>query len=194
MDSLSPLFEIANWYYYTADLANEGDELLPEGYWESDEGVRDVLIRAFGSSDCGDFAVMLHEMTGYPIVNLMGLDGIPIHSFVRTPDGQALDILGTHSDMDVAKRYGFHGKNPTTVVVDPQHACGYIPSDEWTDQGLDERACRIAAVIRQLPWSPFDTPQFRAMSQKPLAGVDFAVETQPPSLNSQRPLGSHTGP
>lgn len=173
MDTPLALSELANWYYYTADLAREDDELLPESFWESDEGIRVMLTRAFTSSDCGDFAVMLHEMTGYPLMNLLGPDGFPIHTFARTPDGLALDVLGVSTDADVARRYGFEGNTPPTTAITPDQACGYLPSDEWTDDGFDERAVRLSAIIRQLPWAPFNTPEFKAMTHRPLAGVDF---------------------
>ena len=173
MKKFPSLSELADWYYYAADLAQESDELRPEGYWESAEGIKEVLVRAFASSDCGDFAVMLHEMTGYPLVNLLGPDGFPIHTFVRSPDGRALDVLGLFSDQEIAQRYRFSGSNPPLVHVTPELACGHLPSDEWTEEGFDERACRLAAVIRQLPWAPYDSPDFQVLTQSPLVGVDY---------------------
>ena len=40
------LAELADWYYTTADLGQDGDEDRPESYWSSDEGIRAVLLRA----------------------------------------------------------------------------------------------------------------------------------------------------
>lgn len=183
------LVELSNWYYSVLDLGTEGDEDQPDSYWSSLEGVKDVLVRAFASSDCGDFAVMLHQMTGYPVVNLMGPDGLPVHSFVRAPDGQALDIHGLRSDLEVARSYGFKGKAPVTMEVDPHQACGYLESDEWNDEGLDERAERLATIIRQLPWAPFNTPAFQALSCRPLEGVDMPVlqDSEPAPVAPRRP-------
>ena len=181
------LAELADWYYTTADLGQDGDEDLPESYWTSDEGVRAVLLRAFGSSDCGDFAVMLHEMTGYPVVNLLGPDRFPVHSFVRTPEGLALDVYGACSELEVARRYGFRGKHPRVVTVDPSNACGHLPSDDWNEEGFDERAQRLAAVIRQLPWAPFNTPEFQALSHRRMEGVDVSVHQAPTARRSLRP-------
>lgn len=75
------------------------------------------------------------------------------------------------SDLEVARSYGFKGKAPVTMEVDPHQACGYLESDEWNDEGLDERAERLATIIRQLPWAPFNTPAFQALSCRPLEGL-----------------------
>ena len=181
------LAELADWYYTTADLGQDGDEDRPESYWSSDEGIRAVLLRAFGSSDCGDFAVALHELTGYPIVNLLGPDRLPVHSFVRTPEGLALDVYGANDELEVARRYGFRGKHPRVVPVDPAQACGHLPSDDWNEEGFDERAQRLVAVIRQLPWAPFNTPDFQALVQRPLEGVDTSVLEAPSARRAPRP-------
>lgn len=177
------LVELADWYYSVLDLGEEEDEDQPLDYWSSDAGVREVLVRAFASSDCGNFAVVLHQMTGYPLVNLMGPEGYPIHTFVRTPEGHALDVTGIHPIAQLARRYGWRGKAPPTVDVSPSGACGMTLGEDWTDDGFDEQACRVAAAVRQLPWAPFDTPAFQAMTQTSLVGIDVPSPEAPDDLD-----------
>lgn len=175
---MQSLASISEWYYSVLDLWRDEDEDLPVEHWATDAGIKEVMVRAFASSDCGNFAAILHEMTGYPLMNLMGPDGFPIHSFVETPSGDALDIHGVRPITSVARGYGYRGKKPRVAHALPGDACGcYLGQD--VEDGIDEEAVRVASVIRQIPWPPFNEPDFRRMSNAPLRGVDFPGEDEP---------------
>lgn len=175
MQSLS---SISEWYYSVLDLWEDADEELPVEHWATDAGIKEVMARAFGSSDCGNFAAILHEMTGYPLMNLIGPGGAPVHSFVQTPEGDAIDIHGVRPVSKVARAYGFKGRDPVIINVRPGDACGcYLGQD--VEDGIDEEAVRVASVIRQIPWAPFNTPDFQRMSNAPLRGVDFPEKDEP---------------
>ena len=73
------------------------------------------------------------------------------------------------------------------VTVNPSSACGHLPSDDWNKEGFDERAQRLAAVIRQLPWAPFNTPEFQALSHRRMEGVDVSVHQAPTARRFLRP-------
>ena len=45
--------------------------------------------------------------------------------------------------------------------------------DDFDDDGIESGMKRIASVIRSLPYAPFDTPEFREMSSRPIQGVDL---------------------
>lgn len=141
------LSEIAEYYYDVAELY-EDEDLDPADHLE-------VVKRAFTSSHCDDFAAVLSDMTGYPVVNaswtIPGF-GFGHHAMVRAPDGRALDVSGWVDEDALRKRYGVKktgemawkdGHGPSTVDVQP------------------EEADMMRVLVGLLPYAPFDEPSFR---------------------------------
>lgn len=70
-------------------------------------GVIDDAARlAFSSGQCHAMAAALHERTGWPLHELYDDDGDPIHFYVITPDGRALDINGCYDIEDFQAHWG----------------------------------------------------------------------------------------
>jgi len=124
----------------------------------------------FCSSDCDAFAVALHRMTGWPIRALSSPDHGPVHRFVEAPDGRFLDAGGWTSLDGMKKRYGIR-KALLTEPFGEEIASGYIEDDFF--DGYESALGKAVAAIRQLPWAPFDEPEFREITARPVAGVDF---------------------
>lgn len=65
--------------------------------WRVTPGVIDAdAVHAFTSGQCHALALALHERTGWPLRWLEDDEGDPLHCFVETPEGKALDIAGVH--------------------------------------------------------------------------------------------------
>lgn len=61
---------------------------------------------AFTQGQCHALAMAVHEDTGWPIVawSFWRYGDVPDHYLVKTPDGQLLDIKGTHDQGDLNGR------------------------------------------------------------------------------------------
>lgn len=79
---------------------------LDDDVWTPELGINDFLREEFTCGGCYDLAVVLHEMTGWPIHGHVE-DGHLHHAWVLNPTGKAVDINGIHSD---SVAYTFHGR------------------------------------------------------------------------------------
>jgi hypothetical protein len=77
------------------------------------ETIRDWYNRG----QCGVFAAVLHERTGWPVCGLYQAPGRPghegaFHWVCRAPDGTYADAAGIgQAESDVTSRYAGHGRN-----------------------------------------------------------------------------------
>jgi len=140
----------------------------------------EVIRRAFSSSYCNDFAAVLSEMTGWPTAQAVWPYknyGLRYHTLVRAPDGLLLEVSGLVSEEKLEKRHSDSRDGTPCEIKAAEPEIQILGSVD--DAGFDEEKRRIAGVIRALPYAPFNTPEFRQMSQRPLAGVDFPLSEEP---------------
>lgn len=153
-------------YYYDVAEVYENDDIDPE-----DEIA--VLKYAFSSSDCDDFAYVLHKLTGYRVVEQRwsGPDGFGHHSLVQAPDGRLLDVHGWIDANVLEKRYGLDRKGYSSRLEEtkPNPMSDFNSHD---DEGFEEGLRRIVSVIRNLPYEPFNEGWFQKLTRKELPGVD----------------------
>lgn len=131
-----------------------------------------VVRYFYTASDCDDFALALHLVTGWPVVSLHSDEEGPLHRLVRSPEGRYLDAYGWTSLPQLARRYGV-----TDLLVAGADGTEYLPglgiSLTDLEDGLDEALEQALVAIRELPWAPFNTQRFRQMSSRPQPGADF---------------------
>ena len=149
-------------YHAAAGLDEDGD-LDPRDHVE-------VLVRAFTTSNCDDFAHVLALATGWPTVRMTW----PIpgwgpghHALLRAPDGRLLDARGWTDEAGLRRRY----RAPEALFEDA------LPSPQslgqWVDEdGTDEDVARIAGVLRALPHAPYSEGWFRTLVMAPIPGAD----------------------
>ena len=168
-----------------ASLAGHALDVLGEGMDEGDFERFEALappmqVRIlYTRSDCDDFAVALHRVTGWPLVAIAFPDeemGVGHHTMVRSPDGSMLDAGGWSTRSAVKRRYGgpaakFSAPGGEEVAMSP--SVGFEAAGD--PDGLDDALCRAVSAMRQLPWAPFDEPGFRERSLRPLEGVDLPL-------------------
>jgi len=84
-------------------------------------------VDAFVRDACAGLALAVHDETGWPLIEVGHCDGLPFHFMVRRPDGQLIDIRGTHTDADLADEFEFDADNGivtfTEVTRDAVWAC-----------------------------------------------------------------------
>jgi hypothetical protein len=106
----------------------------------------DQIRWRYRHSDCDDFAVVLAQITGLPIVVSSNPRLGPIHRRLQAPDGRLLDVHGWVTPEDLHHYYG----------VRKLKFAPWLTFDEPTDeQG-------VLAVLRILPTPPFTEPEFQA--------------------------------
>jgi len=167
----------AVWDAFGASMDDEGEELLLG--MSAAERVRALYTR----SDCDDFAVALHRMTGWPIVRVDFPDaegGFGHHTLVRVPDGTQgggrriggllLDAVGLRPTAAVRRRHG--GRRARISGPGGEELAALGASDDHGDPGVSHSLAMAASAVRQLPWPPFDEAWFRATVSRPLLGVD----------------------
>lgn len=96
--------------------------------WQLTPGViTPEAVDAFACDACAGLALALHDETGWPLIEVGSCDGLPIRFMVRRPDGQLIDIRGTHDDADVASEFEFDADDGvvtfTEVTRDHVWAC-----------------------------------------------------------------------
>lgn len=148
---MADLREIASWYYDVCELY-EDDDLDPSDHIK-------VIERAFMSSDCDEFAGLLHEVTGLQVVKLTWQDpswGFGHHSVVRGGDGKFIDVRG-ETDLDGIRTY-FRIKPSiklNAIETKPQEPSSFYVDME--DTGMKN----LVDVMRLLPHAPFNTAEFQ---------------------------------
>jgi len=159
------LKEAAEWYYEASELW-EDDDLDPDNHIE-------VVKRAFMSSDCDDFAWLLSLMTGWQAARIQWQvpdQGIGHHTVVISGDGRMLDVTGWTDLETTSRTYGF---DPANAIINKQEAKPLNQFFDFDEHGIEAGMARIAAVIRNLPYAPFDEKWFREMTARPIKGADF---------------------
>lgn len=166
------LAEAAHFYYTAAELY-EDEDLDPDDHLE-------VLKRAFASSDCDAFASVLARKTGWDTVRFSWTIpdwGFGHHTLVKSPDGRHLDVTGWTSAQQLSKRYGAKKHGYSITEAPPFEA----EPGEVDDDGFDVDLKRIAAVIANLPYAPFDQAEFRLLcAEHELEGADFPIPQDQP--------------
>ncbi len=162
IDRDAVLAEAAEWFYDVHELW-EDEDLDPDDHLA-------VVQRAFTSSDCDDFAGVVHRMSGWQCVRAAWTvrGGFGHHTLVRSPDGRLFDATGFTDEAALRKRYG--AKALTLFDVQPGDEIAYGNADD---------TARIANVVRVLPHAPFDDPAFMALASGPLP-EEMAVDPPTP--------------
>ena len=132
------------------------------------------VVRIFYTqSDCDDFAIALHRMTGWPIMALSSAERGLLHRFVVAPDGRLLDALGWTNRKSMTKRYG--AREPIWAGPGDERIAHSANIGMDIVEGIDEHLASAVSAIRRLSGAPFEEEWFRAMSRKPLEGVDYLL-------------------
>ncbi len=131
------------------------DLLSDEAIDSLDGDTLKIIEKLYGSSDCDNFAVALHRITGWPIVGLSSVDVGPVHRCVQNPEGLMVDVFGETTRADMVKRYSIK----TAIWSGPggeELALGSTVDDELSDFEM------AVSTISQLPYAPFDGEVFKA--------------------------------
>jgi len=162
---MADLGELASWYYDVCELY-EDEDLDPTDHMK-------VIERAFMSSDCDDFAWLLHEVTGYQVVKITWQIpnwGFGHHSVVRDEEGKFIDVRGK-TDLDGIRS---HFRVKTSVEVKISEAEAKEPSTfnlDIEDSGMKN----LVEVMRLLPHSPFNTADFQKKLNDFVARLDVSL-------------------
>jgi len=158
-------------HYYEACLLFEDEDLDPADH-------RAVLLAAFRSSDCDDFAAALSLATGWESVRMTWLTrhgDAGHHALVRSPEGRLLDVGGWTDPAALRRVYGAAAGSVTLAPGAPATSnLGGLDED-----GYDEELARLVGVIRALPHAPYGDPGFRALAARPIEGVDRPAAAAP---------------
>lgn len=150
-DSLS-LRDLARWYWCLHDdMGYPGVESPDE---LTKEQILAILREQFISSDCGDFAVALNELTGWRLVNLVSPVGGRVHSGVLHPAGKIVDFLGFTTLAALRVRYGVFDLMMEEST--PANIVGRSDNLDWDDEeinGVD----RAKAAMLFCDYPPFDS-------------------------------------
>jgi hypothetical protein len=148
--------------YLLADDMDD-DEFERVSSMSADEKVKYFYL----SSDCDRFADALHRITGWPIVGVSSPSLGPIHRLVQAPNGRMLDAGGWVDEKGLKARYG-------QKELDISAASASIGSTSFglDEDGIDHELVDAVAAVRQLPWEPFVSTEFREMSMRPVPGAD----------------------
>lgn len=169
------LEKAASWFYEVCSLY-EDDDLDPDDHLE-------VIKRALTSSDCDDFAWMLHQVTGWQVVQAAWTvpnEGFGHHTMVRSPDGRLLDGSGWTDEETLRGNYiprrskaklglaDIRPPEPLWLDMDLANAdCSEPEFDANGNSNDDTSLVHMLNLIRNLPYAPFDTPEFKVMSLAP---------------------------
>jgi hypothetical protein len=85
--------------------------------WQLAPGIiTPAAVEAFTRGACAGLAIAVHDATSWPIIEVGHCDGLPLHFMVRHPDGQLLDIRGTHSDADIRDEWEFDADGDVSLT------------------------------------------------------------------------------
>jgi hypothetical protein len=148
---MADIADIAAWYYDVCELY-EDEDLDPGDHWK-------IIERAFMSSDCDDFAWLMHEIAGHQVVKVTWQDpkwGFGHHSVVRDGDGHLVDV-GGRTSLDKIRSY-FRIKSSVSL-----NAHDVKPSEPSTfDAYMEDSGMKnLIDVMRLLPHEPFNTDVFQ---------------------------------
>lgn len=111
----------------------------------------------YNCADCDDFALTLHEITGWPVVAINNPSRGPVHRLVEAPDGRMLDAGGWVTLDDLRQRY----KLKALKVMRGEGRVMHCPmvSD-------DEDFHRIVEALLQFPVAPFNESDFQEKAKE----------------------------
>lgn len=162
---MADLSEIAAYYYDVCELY-EDEDLDPDDHLK-------VLERAFMSSDCDDFAWLMHEVAGYQVVKVTWQDpswGFGHHSVVRDHENNLIDVRGRTNLDELRSHFQIKRSIPlNTNDAKPSHPGTFIASME--DDGMKN----LIEVMRLLPHSPFNTADFQLKLEEYVASLENAL-------------------
>jgi hypothetical protein len=149
IDADASLRDLAKWYWHLHDdmeypHAESADHL-------TDQQLLTILRQQFLNSDCGDFAIALHELTGWCLVNFFSPTQGRVHSGVLHPTGKIVDFDGFMTLAALRKRYGI-----ADLVMGEANAQSVVGTSDYFDgeiSGVD----RAKATIKFLNHPPFNT-------------------------------------
>jgi hypothetical protein len=148
---MADLGEIASWYYDVCELY-EDEDLNPKDHMK-------VIERAFMSSDCDDFAWLLHEITGHQVVKVTWQNaslGFGHHSVVRDSEGHLIDVQG-ETTLDKIRS---HFQIKSSIKLNANEAKPQEPVTFEID--IEDSGMRnLVGAMRLLPHPPFNTAEFQ---------------------------------
>jgi hypothetical protein len=83
----------------------------------------EFTITEFNCGACGDFAAVLHDLTGWPIKAEFHPEGDIEHVWVVNPGGQAVDVNGTHKDDLAVTPYSAPVRGRTAWITRSEASC-----------------------------------------------------------------------
>lgn len=137
-----PIDQLAN------DAAYAISDLLDEVGLEAFNALPalEKVISRYLHADCDDFALVLHEVTGWPIVGVVGRCG-PLHRLNQAPDGRLVDAAGWVTSADLARRY----HTPVSLIPPNGRSLSRSVLDDQDNEG---RLLVLAAMLH-LRTEPF---------------------------------------
>jgi hypothetical protein len=148
---MADLAQIASYYYDVCELY-EDEDLDPNDHLK-------VIERAFMSSDCDDFAWLMHEMTGYQVVKVTWQDpswGFGHHSVVRDEENKLIDVRGRTSLDELRSHFRIKSSIELNAIDAKPSEPGTFDID-MEDGGMKN----LVGVMRLLPRAPFNTVEFQ---------------------------------
>lgn len=162
---MADLSEIAAYYYDVCELY-EDEDLDPGDHLK-------VIERAFMSSDCDDFAWLMHEVVGYQVVKVTWQDpswGFGHHSVVRDDENNLLDVRGRINLDEIRSHFRIKRSIALNANVSkPSHPGAFVASME--DDGMKN----LVEVMRLLPHAPFNTADFQLKLDEYVASLENAL-------------------
>lgn len=94
--------------------------------WDLTPGtITPTAVEAFTRGACAGLAVALHDVTGWPIVEVGHCDGLPLHFMVRHPGSWLLDIRGLHTADAVRDEWEFDADNGAATLTEVTRAAAW---------------------------------------------------------------------
>jgi hypothetical protein len=161
---MADLAQIASYYYHVCELY-EDEDLDPNEHLK-------VIERAFMSSDCDDFAWLMHEVTGYQVVKVTWQDpgwGFGHHSVVRDEENNLIDVRG-RTNLDELRS---HFRIKSSIELNSIDAKPSEPGTfdiDMSDGGMNN----LVGVLRLLPHAPFNTAEFQQKLDEYVASLENA--------------------
>lgn len=137
-----------------ADARTAVEDLIDDDRWDDFMALSDIeqIQWRYSHADCDDFALVLHEITGWPVMMVSSPSRGPIHRLVQADDGRLLDVQGWTSLEALKVRYKV--KRLTIAEVSCPEVFSMVSSDEDRLPILD--------AMKLMPNAPFSDAAFQA--------------------------------
>ena len=130
----------------------------------------EVVRHRYLFGDCPEFAAVAHFVTGWPVKEFLSDGEHSVHYVVQAPDGRYLDASGWITPEAYAQIHGFAS---VTAKDSPDPHLDY---EDETDEELMEEG---VGAMRLFTWAPFNEDWFRAMTYRPIEGVELPPPRTP---------------